>query len=401
MEQPALILSEKKIQTIVWTLLSLSPIIGMAVDLVAPSLPAIAQDLNISNGLSKGIISIYLLGYALGNFFSGFLTDAFGRIKILRFGVLGFSIISILPVFFPQIEILLLARFLQGITIGAFAVVARAIFSDILSPEKLVRFGTIMATMWGIGPVIGPAIGGYLQFYIGWKAGFIFFGAITFLQFIAIIINVPETHFNRHPLRLSIMKKNLLEVVSDKFFMAIIAIMGLTYSLLVSFNTIGPFLIQNGFHYSPVFFGHLAFFLGIIFLISTICCRYSLKKFQFDHIYLVIINLFFFIALLLLPLSYFFLEKNILLTAVGSGLMFFGCGFIFPMAMGKGLSFFRHIAGTATATMFLINILITSLVSFLLSFVNVQTNTPLMGVYFLLIALVSFIYWKYIRKSTF
>jgi len=41
--------------------------------------------------------------------------------------------------------------------------------------------------------------------------------------------------------------------------------MGLTYSLIIVFNTAGPFLIQTEFHKTPVFFGHLAFCLGVVF----------------------------------------------------------------------------------------------------------------------------------------
>ncbi len=62
-------LSEKSIQRIVWTLLCLMPIMGMAVDLVAPSLPAIANGLQVPASLAKNVIAIYLVGYALGNFF--------------------------------------------------------------------------------------------------------------------------------------------------------------------------------------------------------------------------------------------------------------------------------------------------------------------------------------------
>ena len=101
--------SEKKIQILVSTLLLLSPIIDMAVDLVAPSLPAIAAGLHVSPSLAKGVISIYLLGYALGNFFTGFLTDSLGRQKLLRIGLLGFFLASLTPVVFPSMQSLLIA----------------------------------------------------------------------------------------------------------------------------------------------------------------------------------------------------------------------------------------------------------------------------------------------------
>lgn len=392
------VFSEKRTQIIVWNLLFLMPIIGMVVDLVAPSLPAIATSLQVSNSITKNIISIYLLGYALGNFFLGFLTDALGRQKLIRISLFGFVISSLLPVFFPDIKILLLARFLQGITIGGTALIARAIFSDILPAEKLVRLGALIGTMWGLGPVIGPVIGGYLQFYIGWKAGFWFFSIISFILFIAVFIIVPETHLNRHPLNVKTIKKNLLEIFSNRLFMALVILMGLAYSLIIVFNTLGPFLIQAKFHYSPVFFGHLALTLGFTFLISTIVCRHTLQYFKVEQLLLLAINLFFGVATAALIASYFF-SQSILLVVIASACMFFACGFIFPMSMGKGISLFRHIAGTASATMYLINIFITSLTSFLVSFLNVQSVIPLIWIFFVLLLIAVFIYWWLIHRE--
>jgi MFS transporter, DHA1 family, multidrug resistance protein len=395
---PVAVLSERKIQIIVWTLLLCNPLIGMAVDLIAPSLPAIAVNLHVLPSVAKIVISIYLLGYALGNFFTGFLADALGRQKLLRIGFLGFVLASLAPAVFPSIQVLLIARFLQGVTIGMVAVVARAVYSDILPPEKLIRLGPLLAMMWGIGPVIGPAIGGYLQFYFGWQAGFWFFAIVSLILFIAIFIVVPETHFHRHPLHFKTMQKNLMEVLRHRIFLALITIMGLTYSLIIVFNTVGPFLIQTEFHHTPVFFGHLALCLGLVFLLSTILCRFLLKQFKTEQLFLIVISILVILALMLVIVSYFF-PQNITLIAVGSALMFFGTGFIFPMAMGKGMSLFRHIAGTANAVMFLVNVLLTSISSFLISFVTMHSAVPLMWIYFILILMCTVIYWRLINSK--
>lgn len=391
-------LSGKHILFIIWALLCFMPIVGMAVDLVSPSLPAIANNLQVSVSITKDIISIYLFGYALGNFITGFLTDALGRQKLIRIALLAFIIVSLIPVLFPNITILLLARFFQGITLGAVAVLARAIFSDILIPEKLIKLGPLIGSMWGLGPVVGPVIGGYLQFYFGWKAGFYFFALAALCGLIAIFLIVPETHYQPQPLNIKTIKNNLFEVLTNRLFMAIVILMGLVYSLIITFNTLGPFLIQTKLHYTPVFFGHLALWLGLIFLSATFICRYLLKKYKVEQLYFVVINFSFLIAVLAIIASYFF-TKSIVLITIASALMYFTCGFIFPLSMGKGLALFRHIAGTASATMYLINILITSLTAFLVSFINLQNAIPLMWIYFLLTLMCVFVFWSMIRRE--
>ncbi|MBS0351744.1 MAG: hypothetical protein JSR33_11285 [Proteobacteria bacterium] len=193
------------------------------------------------------------------------------------------------------------------------------------------------------------------------------------------------------------MKKNLLEVTSHPVFIALVILMGLTYSLIIVFNTAGPFLIQTKLHYSPVFFGHLALIFGMVFLMATLICRFILRFFTMEQILSVAIHISFVIALSILMLSYW-LTDNILLAATGSALMFVGTGFIFPISMGKGISLFRHISGTATATMYLVNILICSITSFFVGLFNVHSLVGLCWFYFILLSLAFVVYWLIVRK---
>lgn len=385
-------LSRHKSQAIIWILLCLMPIVGMAVDLVAPSLPSIVTNLHVEPAMAKNVISIYLLGYAFGNLIIGLLTDALGRQKLLRIGLVGFILASMLPVIYPQIEILLLARLLQGLTIGSIAVVARAIFSDILSPEKLIKTGVLIGSMFGLGPVIGPLIGGYLQFYFGWQACFVFFVISMLILGTIIFFVVPETISSKHELSVNKIKNDLYEILTHKKFMALVIMMGAVYSLIIAFNTVGPFLIQTKFNYSPIFFGHIALLLGIVFLFSTFICRYLLRTETVENLFLIFINSFFVFAIMSLVLEYI-LGNNIVLVIIASSLMFFICGFIFPMSMGKGLSLFRHIAGTATATMYFINILMTSITAFILSFISIQNAIALGFVYVVILFICVVTYW--------
>lgn len=381
--------SEYQQQLVIWMLLALMPIVGMAVDLISPALPAIADNLNVSIDLVKELISIYLLGYALGNFFTGFLTDAFGRKKLLLLGLMGFVLISLLPMIFPKIGVLLFTRLLQGLTIGMISVTARATFSDILSPEKLVKLGVIIGSMFALGPIFGPFFGGYLQFYFGWQSCFLFFSVVVGILFVAVFFIVPETHFNRHTLNFTIIKHNLFELFTHRKFMGTIIMMGAVYSPAITFNTVGPFLIQTKLHYTPIFFGKIGLIMGLSFLCATLFSRYLLNKYTVEKILLVSINASWVIGIAMLIAGIIF-DENIVLLCIASATMFFAQGLIFPMSMGNGLSLFRHIAGTATAIMFLVNILITSFVAFTLSFINIQSMLSLFGVYFSL-ATVSFL----------
>ncbi|WP_158253758.1 MFS transporter [Chromobacterium alticapitis] len=388
MKTDAHTLPPAKLKRLLAVLLLLMPFFGMAVDLIAPSLPAMASMLNESDSAIKNLISLYLLGYALGNFVSGFLTDAWGRRKLLLGGMVGFMLISVLPLWLPTLSALLATRLLQGLMIGTISVVARSVLPDVLAPQELVKMGVITGSMFGLGPIIGPVLGGYLQVYAGWQACFVFFAASMALMCLLVAFFVPETHFKLHPLNLPTIRRNLGEVIRHRQFMGMVVLMGAIYSMSIAFNTVAPFIIQTGWHYSPIVFGHIAFALGCVFLLATFLCRYLVARHPVASVQQGMTRLLLLVTLAGAALAHFQPDSLMLLCAI-SALMFFSQGMLFPMSMGRGLALFRHIAGTATALMFLINILMTSLTSFLLSLLSVHTAPALLGVY-LILALICF-----------
>lgn len=391
-------LSEKKIKLIIFVILAIYPLVGMGVDLIAPSLPAITHDLQTSNIFSKNLITVYLLGYALGNFFIGFLSDTLGRRRITLSGCLVFVIVSLAPIYFPHPFILLFARFFQGFSVAAFAVVGRAALSDVLPTQQLIRIATFIATMWGIGPVLGPVIGGYLQYYFNWQACFYFFAAFGFSGFIGFYFFVPETHFHRQPMSFKQIKNNFIEIVTHRVFVGLVTLMGITYSTLIVFNTLGPFLIQTELGYSSVFFGHLAFWMGLLFLLGTMICRRLLRHFQPEEIIAVAVSFFTVIAIFGLVFAYID-ARNIWVITVPSLFVFLGCGILYPVAMGKAIALFRHLAGSGSAVMNLINILITTLTSLVMSLIYANNVIPIAWIYLGLMLLSTGAYWLLIRAA--
>lgn len=391
-------LSAKRINLMVLMILIFNPLIGMGVDLIAPSLPAISRSLEVSTVLSKNLIAIYLLGYALGNFLGGVLSEAWGRKKLLTMSLFAFALVSLLPALIANAHVLLAVRLLQGLGLGAYAAIGRATLSDILPVERLMRTAPLLAMTWGIGPIIGPVIGAYLQVYFDWQACFYFFAAVGALALLLIGVSVPETHFKRQALNIGQIGRNFKEILGHKVFVGSILIMGCSYSLLIVFNTLGPFLIQETLNYSPVFFGHVALVMGLVFLMGTILCRRLIKKFSPERIFQFTVPTCLGVTILAVILAYFF-GQNIGVIVISSLLMFFSTGILYPTGMGKGLALFRHLAGSASALMNLINVLIVSLASAAMSLVSAESMFPLACMYFLLIALAGACYWFLIHPK--
>lgn len=380
---------EKKFHPNVLIILILYPLLGMGIDLITPSLPSISKNLHISHGYSKNLVTIFLMSYAVGNLVCGFLSDAMGRKKLLLGGLLLFALASLLPTICPTYFFLFLTRLLQGVAMGAFGSVARAVISDIVSEDELKRTFAWLATMWGIGPIIGPIIGGYLQYYFGWQSCFYFFSLFSGAGFLWMFFTLTETLTEIKPLNIKLIQNNFKTLIKDTKFMGLITLMGAAYSVSVVFSTLAPFVIQVELKRTVVYFGQCALWMGCMFLLGTIVCRYLVQKYAAPHIISVGVFCGVIIALMAVLAAHFY-SINIALVVIPSALFFFLMGIIYPTAMGMGISLFRNLAGSASAVMNFINVVIVALVSFGMSFVDKGSDAILWTYGFLTLIMMFF-----------
>ena len=109
--------STKKISLFIVVFLGLlTAITPLGTDLYLPALPIMPHELNTNASLIQMTIGIMTFGIAIGQLIGGPLSDSLGRKKPLIIGNILCVIASILCAIAPNIEILLVARFLQGLT---------------------------------------------------------------------------------------------------------------------------------------------------------------------------------------------------------------------------------------------------------------------------------------------
>lgn len=328
-------------------------LMGTAVDLYVPSLPAITLFFNTKMSLVQLTISAYMLSGAVGALFFGALSDSFGRRNIILICALFFSLTSFFTLHISNIYWLIAMRFFQGLGTAGMGVAIRAAITDFYSGADVHKAANSVSLSWSLGPIIGPVIGGYLQHYFGWQADFYFFGFYGLIIFAFAFAKLPETNHNRHPLKIYILFSSLKEAFSHKIFLSYSIITALVYSILLVFNIVGPFLIQVTLHYSAVSFGHMALLLGFTYFLGNLLNRIALNRFaamkiaKFGLIVAAIINLFALGGNILLA-------PNVYIILISTGLLFFACGFIIPNMMGKFLSLLPHIAGIASAASLII-----------------------------------------------
>ena len=177
---------------------------ALTVDLSLPAVPAMVDAL--ATNLTKGqqIVGIFMAGMALGQIPAGLISDRVGRLPVLYVGMVLFAFGAIAAAAANSIDLLLIARFVQGIGAATAIVLSRAIVRDVASGKEAARMMSLMMMIFTAAPVIAPSFGALLVAQWAWRAPFIAIAGLGVLILIAIRFNIRETHTpsaTGHPVR--------------------------------------------------------------------------------------------------------------------------------------------------------------------------------------------------------
>lgn len=175
--------------------------------LIMPILPAILRELTGADVAHASIYGGWLFfAYAVMQFFCapviGGLSDAFGRRPVLLLAVLGLGVDYALTALSPTIVWLFAGRIIAGI-FGASYTTANAYIADVTPPDERGKAFGILGAAFGVGFVVGPAIGGLLG-NLGPRVPFFVAAGLSLTNFLYGLVFLPETHpkGKRQPLQL-------------------------------------------------------------------------------------------------------------------------------------------------------------------------------------------------------
>jgi MFS transporter, DHA1 family, tetracycline resistance protein len=136
---------------------------------VAPVMPKLISDfLGGNTARASEYLGLFITTWALMQFFFapvlGLLSDRFGRRPVILLSNFGLAIDYLIMALAPNIRWLFLGRVLAGIT-SASIPTATAYISDVTPPEKRSKAFGLLGAAFGVGFVVGPALGGWLEMY--------------------------------------------------------------------------------------------------------------------------------------------------------------------------------------------------------------------------------------------
>lgn len=140
---------------------------SVEVTIVTTALPSIISELH-GLAFQSWIMSAYLLTTAITTPIYGKLADMMGRRNIFQWGVIIFTLGSLLSGLSPSILLLIISRALQGIGAGAVMPLTFTIIADNFSFKERANVLAFNNTAWGLSALVGPLIGGFLVDQLSW-----------------------------------------------------------------------------------------------------------------------------------------------------------------------------------------------------------------------------------------
>jgi len=140
--------------------------------IVATALPAIAGSMRNVERISWVVVS-YLIATTIAAPVYGQLGDIFGRRRLMFVALSIFMVASILCALAPNVELLTVARILQGLGGGGLMTLSQALVGEAIPPRERARYQGYLAAVAVCANTFGPVAGGYLTGYFGWRSIFL------------------------------------------------------------------------------------------------------------------------------------------------------------------------------------------------------------------------------------
>lgn len=206
-------------------------------------------------------IAQFLFAPLMGN-----LSDRFGRRPLLLLAIFGLGVDFLLQALAPNLGWLFLGRILAGVC-GASWVIANAFIADVTAPEDRAKAFGLMGAAFGLGFIIGPAIGGVLGEF-GPRLPFYAAAVVSLANFVYGFLILPEplTQANRRPFEWS--RANPFGAfrvfASYPGVLPMSAILGLFFFFTSVYPAIWPFWGKARFGWSEAYIGATLAGFGLV-----------------------------------------------------------------------------------------------------------------------------------------
>jgi DHA2 family multidrug resistance protein len=157
------------------------------------ALPRIQGSVSATQDQMAWVLTSYIVAAAIMTPLSGWLSGQIGRKRVFLYSIAGFTVTSMLCGIAQSLPQIVLARLLQGLCGAALVPLSQAVLLDINPPARHARAMAVWVMGVTLGPIIGPALGGWLTENYNWRWVFYINVPFGILAFLGMLSFLPET----------------------------------------------------------------------------------------------------------------------------------------------------------------------------------------------------------------
>ena len=362
------------------SMLIMVPLAGAATDIYVPSLPAMASQFGASRFAIQSTLLVFMACYGVGQIIAGPLTDTFGRKRPILVSTIVFVLASVGIALVPPLWLVIVLRGVQGLFGAYSAVGARAIVADCYEGAERSKAANWMTIAWATGPILSPALGGYLQAWFNWTASFwVLAGWGAIVVCVALLV-LPETRVMRPEDRFVRAFRNYGQMATDRVYLPTALGMACLISVMYVFEVLAPFYVQTDLKHGPVYYGHLQCLLGSLWLAGNFFNRIISPHVKVIRIITAAagISLLISVLMFVLDLSGVF---SVVALVVPAGIVYLLMAMIWPNGYSKCLGRFPHAGGSANALVSGLFIVLSAFYSAVASLLQSPTAWPMWLLY--------------------
>lgn len=381
---------------LILTLGILNALTPFTIDLYLPAFPEIAADLDTPVVRMSLTVSVYFIGFALGQILYGPLLDRFGRKSPIYVG-LGFYIAATIGCLTARsFEALLLFRFVSALGGCAASVGAISMVRDYFPAKDTAKIFAMLMLVLSASPLLAPSIGSVLADLWGWRMLFAALAGLAVIDILLVAFALPKGYEADRSisLRFKPILLTFMEVLRQPQFRTYTFAGSLSFAGLFVFVAGSPALFMEGFGISAKQFGLMFAILagGMIGggQLNHVLLRYASGRSVFRGALSVQVI----VGAILLAGT--LMGSYGLQSTVGLLFMFLVCaGVTYPNAAGLALEPFSRNIGSASALLGFIQLGSGSLAAALVGLLDDQGVRPMAFV----MSLCSALAWVILARS--
>jgi len=247
----------------------------VATDSYLPALPAIAKEL----GSASTSLTLFVLAFGFAQLLCGPLADRFGRRPVLLAGLGCYTLAALGGAFADSVALLAGWRALQGFSMAAILVCARAAVRDLYPAHEGPHVMARGLTGLGIVGLMAPLLGAWLVQGAGWRWVMAAMAAYAAVLFALCWRSFGET---RRPLgegESSAPRGSTRAVFASRSFRAWASVAATTYGGLFCFLLLSPMVYIGYLGWSPAWYGWIPAGGSLVYIFSTTMCRSLLRRY--------------------------------------------------------------------------------------------------------------------------